>query len=71
MPQIFQKKRMIALTMVGLCLIFTGVVSADDNAKEQERVKESGNVMMELANASRAFPSACSTKPNALSFSLR
>ena len=56
MPQIFQKKRMIALTMVGLCLSFTGIVSADDNAKEQERVKESGTVMQELANASSGVP---------------
>ena len=42
--------------MVGLCLIFTGIVSADDNAKEQERVKESGSVMQELANASSGVP---------------
>jgi len=56
MPKIFQKKRMIALTMVGLCLTFTSIVRADDNAKEQERVKESGNVMMELANASSGIP---------------
>jgi len=56
MPKIVQKKRMIALTMVGLCLTFTGIVRADDNSKEQERVKESGNVMMELANASSGIP---------------
>src|SRR4029077_17077154 len=29
---------------------------ADDNAKEQERVKESGSVMQELANASSGVP---------------
>jgi hypothetical protein len=56
MFQIFQKQRMIALTTVGLCLIFTGSVSADDNATEQERVKESGNVLMELANANSGIP---------------
>src|SRR6476660_2842838 len=56
MPKIFQKKRMIVLTMVGLCLAFTGIVCADDNAKEQERVKESGTVMQELANASSGVP---------------
>jgi SH3 domain-containing YSC84-like protein 1 len=56
MFQIFQKQRMIALTMVGLCLIFTGIVSADDNATEQERVKESGYVLMDLANASSGIP---------------
>ncbi len=56
MPQILQKKRMIALMMVGLCLTFTSIVRADDNAKEQERVKESGTVMMELANASSGIP---------------
>src|SRR6476646_2305795 len=56
MPKIFQKKRMIALTMVGLCLTFTSIVRADDNAKEQERVKESGTVMQELATASSGIP---------------
>lgn len=56
MPRIFITKRTIALTMVGLCLTFTGIVRADDNAKEQERVKESGTVMMELATASSGIP---------------
>ncbi|HEY2361310.1 MAG TPA: lipid-binding SYLF domain-containing protein [Candidatus Angelobacter sp.] len=56
MPQTFQKKTPLALTMIGLCLIFTSIASADDSAKEQERVKESGTVMQELAIASSGIP---------------
>jgi lipid-binding SYLF domain-containing protein len=56
MSQIFRKKRTIVITMVGLCLIFTSIASADDSAKEEERVKESGNVMKELVNASSGVP---------------
>jgi lipid-binding SYLF domain-containing protein len=56
MSQIFKKKRTMIITMAGLCLIFTGIASADDNAKEQERVKESGVVMKELVNASSGVP---------------
>lgn len=41
--------------MIGLCLIFAGIASADD-AKEQERVKESGVVMKELTDASNGVP---------------
>ena len=56
MTRIFRKQRTIALTLVGLCLIVTGIAVAEDNAKEQERVKESGNVMKELVNASSGVP---------------
>jgi lipid-binding SYLF domain-containing protein len=55
MSQIFKKERTMILTMIGLCLIFTGIASADD-AKEQERVKESGVVMKELTDASNGVP---------------
>jgi len=56
MSQILKKKRMIIFTMVGLCLTFIGIAGADDNAKEQDRVKESGIVMKELVNASSGVP---------------
>jgi len=56
MTRISRKKRTIVLTMVGLCLIVTSIAIAEDNAKEQERVKESGNVIKELANASNGIP---------------
>src|SRR3954451_9615185 len=56
MPRIFITKRTIALTMISLSLIVTSIAIAEDNAKEQERVKESGTVMMELANASSGIP---------------
>jgi SH3 domain-containing YSC84-like protein 1 len=55
MSQIFKKERTMILTMIGLCLILTGIASADD-AKEQERVKESGVVMKELTDASNGVP---------------
>jgi SH3 domain-containing YSC84-like protein 1 len=56
MPRIFINKRTFALTMVSLCLIVTSIAVAEDNAKEQERVKESGTVMQELATASSGIP---------------
>lgn len=55
MSQFFKKVRTMILTMIGLCLIFAGIASADD-AKEQERVKESGVVMKELTDASNGVP---------------
>jgi SH3 domain-containing YSC84-like protein 1 len=55
MPQIFMKKRTVVLTMVVLCLI-TSIAVAEDNAKEQERVQESGNVMKDLVNSSSGVP---------------
>lgn len=56
MPQVFIKKRTVVLTMLGLCLIITNIAIAEDNATEQERVKESGNVIKELANSSSGIP---------------
>lgn len=56
MTRIFKKKRTIVLAMVGLGLIISSIAGADDNAKEQERVQESGNVMKELVNASSGVP---------------
>ncbi len=56
MPQIFMKKRTVVLTMVVLCLIITNIAVAEDNAKEQERVQESGNVMKDLVNSSSGVP---------------
>jgi len=56
MPQIFMKKRTVVLPMVVLCLVITNIAIAEDNATEQERVKESGNVIKELANSSSGIP---------------
>jgi SH3 domain-containing YSC84-like protein 1 len=56
MPQIFMKKRTVVLTMVVLCLVITNIAVAEDNAKEQERVQESGNVMKDLVNSSSGVP---------------
>jgi len=42
--------------MVVLCLVITNIAIAEDNATEQERVKESGNVIKELANSSSGIP---------------
>ena len=44
------------LTIVALCLITSGIAIAADNEKEQERVKESGNVMKELLNSESGVP---------------
>ena len=56
MPRIFIKKSTVVLTLVGLGLIISGIAAAEDNAKEQERVQESGNVIKELANSSSGIP---------------
>jgi lipid-binding SYLF domain-containing protein len=56
MPRIFINKRRVVFTLVGLGLIISGIAIAEDNAKEQERVQESGNVIKELANASSGIP---------------
>ena len=56
MSQILKKKKTIVIAMVGLCLAFIGIASAEDNAKEQDRVKESGIVMKELMNSSNGVP---------------
>lgn len=56
MPQIFINKRTFVLTMLSLGLIISSIAIAEDNAKEQERVQESGNVIRELATASSGIP---------------
>ena len=56
MPRIFINKRRVVLALVGLGLIVSSIAIADDNAKEQERVTESGNVLKELSNASNGIP---------------
>lgn len=62
MPRIFINERTIALTMVSLCLIISSIAIAEDNAKEQERVQESGNVIKELASASSGIPTGLLNK---------
>ena len=47
---------MVLLTIVVLCLISRSTAIAADNEKEQERVKESGNVMTELLNSDSGVP---------------
>ena len=49
-------KGMVLLTIVVLCLISRSTAIAADNEKEQERVKESGNVMTELLNSESGVP---------------
>ena len=49
-------KGMVLLTIVVLCLISRSTAIAADNEKEQERVKESGNVMTELLNSDSGVP---------------
>ena len=47
-----KRKWMAVLTIAILCVIVPVVaVAGDDQAKEQERVKESGNVMTEIMNS--------------------
>src|SRR3954467_14887533 len=56
MTREWKEKRTILLTMAGLLLMIPGIAIAQDNAKEEERVKESGNVMKELVNSSSGVP---------------
>jgi len=56
MTREWKDKRTILLTMAGLLLMIPGMAIAQDNAKEEERVKESGNVMKELVNSSSGVP---------------
>src|SRR4051794_21080523 len=56
MTRISNKKKAIVLTMVGLSLIVTSIAIAEDNEKEQERVKQSGIVMKELVNSNNGVP---------------
>src|SRR3954454_8118653 len=44
------------LTMAGVCLIIPSVATAQDDEKETERVKESGNVIKELVDSPSGIP---------------
>jgi len=50
------EKRTVFLAMASLCLLIPGIAMAADNGKEQDRIKESGNVMKELADSSSGVP---------------
>src|SRR5580765_5611228 len=52
------RKRMkaILLTTAGLCLLIPEIAISDNNEKEQERIKESGNVMKELLDSPSGVP---------------
>jgi lipid-binding SYLF domain-containing protein len=49
-------KVLALMTTAILCLMIARVAIASDNEHEQERVKESGNVMTELLNSSSGIP---------------
>jgi lipid-binding SYLF domain-containing protein len=49
-------KGMALMTTAILCLVIPRFAIAADNEHEQERVKESGNVMTELLNSSNGIP---------------
>jgi len=49
-------KGMALLTIAVLCLMIPSIAIAADNDKEQERVKESGNVMKELLDSASSIP---------------
>jgi lipid-binding SYLF domain-containing protein len=50
------KKRLVLLTLAILCPIVPRFAMAADNEHEQQRVKESGNVMKELLNSPSGVP---------------
>src|SRR3974390_755646 len=50
------EKGMALMTIAILCLMIPSFAIAADNEHEQERVKESGNVMTELLNSSSGIP---------------
>jgi len=52
----FCMKHVVLLITTILCLIIPTVVSAEDSEHEQERVKESGNVMKELLDSPNGVP---------------
>jgi lipid-binding SYLF domain-containing protein len=52
----FCKKQALLLITAVLCLIVPKVVIAADNEHEQERIKESGNVMKELLDSPSGVP---------------
>ncbi len=56
MTRHLKKNQTSLLTMAGLFLMVPGIALAQDSAKEQERLKESGDVMKELVNSSSGVP---------------
>ncbi len=50
------EKRLVLLTIAALCLIIPGFAIAAGNEHEQERVKESGDVMKELLDSPSGVP---------------
>src|SRR5215813_10226065 len=50
------EKRLVLLAISILCLLIPTLTIAADNEHEQERVKESGNVMKELLNSPSGVP---------------
>jgi lipid-binding SYLF domain-containing protein len=56
MTRRLKQKKAAALMMAALCLTISQFAFAGDNEKEQERVRESGNVMKELLNSSSGVP---------------
>src|SRR5690242_16243202 len=50
------EKRTVLLTVASLFLTIPGIAMAEDDAKVEERVKESGNVMKELLDSSNGVP---------------
>jgi SH3 domain-containing YSC84-like protein 1 len=51
-----KEQRTIFLTMASLCLLTLGIAMAGDYEREQERVRESGNVMKELVDSPSGVP---------------
>ena len=52
----FFENRLVLLAIATLCLIIPAFVIAADNEHEQDRVKESGNVMKELLDSPSGVP---------------
>lgn len=52
----FSEKRMVLLAIAILCLVIPRLAIAADNQHEQERVKESGNVIKELLDSPSGVP---------------
>jgi lipid-binding SYLF domain-containing protein len=50
------EKRLVLLTIATLCLVIPRFAIAEDNEHEQERVKESGNVIKELLDSPSGIP---------------
>ena len=52
----FSEKRMVLVAIAILCLVIPRLAIAADNQHEQERVKESGNVLKELLDSPSGVP---------------